>query len=121
MSDSSSGHNGRNILTAARDQLDVLSDEIRQERYERSLDEVLSQLAGQPLPSYRDGVEIVEKLNLVAKALGVNFKLAESGRRVNLRCVNPPRCKRGNFQARAADKTQKALFTGDTFPNLEIE
>lgn len=93
---------------------------IRDERHREALQAVLSALSGQGFDTFESNVEIVSQVNAVARALDVGLKLRETGESVRIRCVKPPRSKRGSIQARSADRSQRALFTGDAFPDLEV-
>jgi hypothetical protein len=93
---------------------------IRDDRHGQALQSVLSGLAGQSFETYEENLAIVRQVNAVARALDVGLRMRDSGEFVRIRCVNPPRSKHGSIQARSADRDQRALFTGDSFPDLKI-
>jgi hypothetical protein len=93
---------------------------IRDDRHGQALQSVLTGLAGRSFETYEENLAIVRQVNAVARALDVGLRMRASGESVRIRCVNPPRSKHGSIQARSADRDQRALFTGDSFPDLVI-
>ncbi|MBL7038763.1 MAG: hypothetical protein ISR77_09050 [Pirellulaceae bacterium] len=81
---------------------------------------ILDRLVGHSYDTYQENASIIAKINTVAKALNVVFKLRDTGEEVRVRCVNPARSKRGSIQGRSTGGGQKTLFSGSSIPALKI-
>lgn len=86
----------------------------------RMLARVLAALSGTSYNEYDANRRMVQDVNAVVRALQVRLQLRATGELVSIRCVNPPRSKRGSFQARSADRSQRTLYSGDVFPDLAV-
>jgi len=100
--------------------LDDLLARFQAPEFRVQFQEILDRLAGRSYPTPDANATLVAKINAVAKALNVGFKLRDTGQTVSVRCVNPPRSKRGSIQARSTGSQQKTLFSGSSIPPLKI-
>ena len=92
--------------------------------YPRNLHDKLQNLAdGMAGTSFNTAARnspLVKKFNQVVNGAGFQLIYPETGEKVRLRFIDPPRAKAGYFQLRTANSEQRGVYTGAGFPTLQI-
>ena len=64
---------------------------------------------------------LIRKLQQIVNGAGFELIDARTGQVVPMRFIDPPRTKSGYFQLRTANTEQTTVYTGVTFPSLQIQ
>ena len=101
--------------------LGLLYDHLYPRNLREKLQSILDKIAGLHYYSAAQNSPLVRKLKQILNGAGFKLIYAETGQVVRMRFIDPPRAKSGYFQLRTADAEQTAVYTGVTFPKLQIQ
>lgn len=101
--------------------LGLLYDHLYPRNLQENLQTILDKMTGLHYHSAAQNSPLVRKLKQIVNGAGFELIYAETGQVVRMRFIDPPRAKSGYFQLRTADAEQTAVYTGVTFPNLQIQ
>jgi len=101
--------------------LGLLYDHLYPRNLQDKLQAILGNMAGLNYNSAAQNSPLVSKLKKIINGAGFELIHAETGQVVRIRFIDPPRAKSGYFQLRTADAEQTAVYTGVTFPKLQIQ
>ena len=101
--------------------LGLLYDHLYPRNLQDKLQTILANMAGLNYNSAAQNSPLVSKLKQIINGAGFELIHAETGQVVRIRFIDPPRAKSGYFQLRTADAEQTAVYTGVTFPKLQIQ
>ncbi|MBA62314.1 MAG: hypothetical protein CMJ76_08095 [Planctomycetaceae bacterium] len=101
--------------------LGLLYDHLYPRNLRDKLQTILDKMAGLHYHSAAQNSPLVRKLKQIVNGAGFELVYAETGQVVRMRFIDPPRAKSGYFQLRTADAEQTAVYTGVTFPNLQVQ
>ena len=101
--------------------LGLLYDHLYPRNLQEKLQTILDKMNGLHYHSAAQNSPLVRKLKQIVNGAGFELIYAETGQVVRMRFIDPPRAKSGYFQLRTADAEQTAVYTGVTFPNLQIQ
>ena len=81
---------------------------------------IFDQIAGKAFPTSQANKRIVLQINQILAGTGLKCAFKETGQKIRLRFINPPRSKHGYFQLRTSNAQQIAVFTNSQFPSLQV-
>jgi len=81
---------------------------------------ILDQLAGKAFPTSQANKHLVLQINQILAGTGLKCVSRDTGQKIRLRFINPPRSRHGYFQLRTSNAQQLAVFTNSQFPSLQV-
>ena len=101
--------------------LGLLYDHLYPRNLQDKLQTILDKMTGLHYHSAAQNSPLVRKIKQIVNGADFELIYAETGQVVRMRFIDPPRAKSGYFQLRSADAEQTAVYTGVTFPNLQVQ